>query len=120
MTELIDDPRVAFRNWPSRSRQSSNALVALFIPVYNDEDYIGQAIESILAQTHDNWVLDVIDNNSDDRTPHVVEEYEKRSRIRHRRFNELIGANANHSRGFAAIDPESVLQGRAGRRFHLP
>ena len=78
VTELIDDPRVAFRNWPSRSRQSSNALVALFIPVYNDEDYIGQAIESILGQTHDNWVLDVIDNNSDDRTPHVVEEYTRR------------------------------------------
>ena len=109
MTELVDDPRVVFENWPCDSRPTSNALVAIFIPVYNDQEYIGQAIESILKQTHANWLLDVIDNNSDDRTPYVVEEYSrKESRISHRRFDELIGANANHSRGFAAIDPESA------------
>ena len=43
-------------------------LVSIGMPVYNGEQYIGEAIESLLAQTHSNLELIVSDNASTDST----------------------------------------------------
>jgi len=49
--------------------------VTVVIPVYNREKYIGDAIDSILAQTFTHFELLVIDDGSTDRTQGVVQSY---------------------------------------------
>lgn len=57
------------------------SLVSVMMPAYNAERYIGQAIESVLCQTYQNWELIVVDDGSTDATADVVSRYQD-SRIR--------------------------------------
>ena len=45
---------------------------------YNNEDVIARAIESILNQTHSNWVYYICNNGSTDTTGEIIEEYAKK------------------------------------------
>ena len=56
-------------------------VVSVVLPVYNCPDLVGQAIESILAQTFADFELIVIDDGSKDETPDVLGNYTD-SRIR--------------------------------------
>ncbi len=44
----------------------------IVVPVYNSEEYIKKSIESILAQSYDNYELVVIDDCSTDRTYDII------------------------------------------------
>lgn len=50
-------------------------LVSIIMPSFNSEQYIEQAISSILKQTYKNWELFVIDDCSKDNTGSIVEEF---------------------------------------------
>ena len=52
-----------------------NPLVSVITPAYNHGRYIGRCIDSLLAQTHTNWELVVVDDGSTDDTPEVVKSY---------------------------------------------
>jgi len=45
------------------------------MPAYNTEKYIGTAIESVLAQTYENWELIIVDDGSTDNTYEVARKY---------------------------------------------
>lgn len=47
-------------------------LISVFIPVYNCEEYIEQAVQSILAQTYKNIEVILVDDCSTDRTCEVI------------------------------------------------
>ena len=49
--------------------------VSIVIPVYNAEKYLGEALESLLAQTYRNWEAILVVSRSGDQTEEVVEEY---------------------------------------------
>jgi hypothetical protein len=49
--------------------------VTVFIPVYNREQYIGPAIDSILAQSYPNYELLLIDDGSTDRSVEIMRAY---------------------------------------------
>lgn len=51
-------------------------LVSVIIPTYNHAHYVGQAIESLLAQTYENWELAVVDDGSTDDTAEVIATYQ--------------------------------------------
>lgn len=55
-------------------------LVSIVMPTYNDEKVIGEAIESVLSQTYDNWEMLVIDDGSTDNTSLVIESYSSKDR----------------------------------------
>jgi len=52
-----------------------NPLVSIIIPVYGVEDYIGRAIESLQAQTYQNWELFLVDDGSKDRSGKICDDY---------------------------------------------
>ena len=49
--------------------------VSIVIPMYNAEKYIGECLDSILAQTFDDYEVIVVDDCSTDNSATIVEEY---------------------------------------------
>lgn len=75
--------------------------VTVGIPVYNGAKYLGQAIESVLAQTFTDFELIICDNASTDATAAIALEYAARdARVRYTRNRENIGAQRNFNRVF--------------------
>lgn len=55
-----------------------NPLISLVIPVYNVEKYLDKCMESVLAQTYDNFEVILVDDGSTDRSGKMCDEYAKR------------------------------------------
>jgi len=71
-------------------------MVSIGMPVYNGEEYIVEAIESILAQTFKDFEFIISDNASTDKTQEICEKYAKAdNRIQYIRQKENIGALKN-------------------------
>jgi teichuronic acid biosynthesis glycosyltransferase TuaG len=51
-------------------------LISVITPVYNSEKYIGDAIRSVLAQTHTNWEMLIADDCSRDNTADVIKGFD--------------------------------------------
>lgn len=72
-----------------------DGLVSIIMPAYNSEKYIGETIESVLAQTYQNWELLIVDDCSTDNTPNIVRSYlAKDSRVKYYRLSQNLGAAA--------------------------
>ena len=84
--------------------------VSVCIPVYNGEDYIADAIESILSQTFESLELIVCDNCSTDNTAKVVGSF-KDPRVIYIRNSQNLGlvGNANHCLDQAKGEYISIL-----------
>jgi glycosyltransferase involved in cell wall biosynthesis len=77
--------------------------VSVVTPAYNCEDLIGATIESILAQTYEDWELLITDDCSTDGTREVVERYVQRdSRIHLLRLEKNGGAGAARNNSIRA------------------
>lgn len=57
-------------------------LISVIINCYNGEKYLREAIDSVMAQTYENWELVFWDNQSTDSTREIVESY-KSDKIRY-------------------------------------
>src|ERR1043166_4865427 len=75
--------------------------VTVLMSVYNDEKYVREAIDSILAQSFRDFELLVIDDGSTDRTPAILASYDDR-RLRVLRNNENIGLTRSLNAGIGA------------------
>lgn len=71
--------------------------VSICIPTYNTVRYLGQTIESVLAQDYQDYELVICDNASTDETPELVRRYDD-SRLRYVRFEELTNQAGNFNR----------------------
>lgn len=72
------------------------AKLSIGMPVYNGEEYIRDALDSLLGQTFVDFELIISDNASTDTTEKICLEYARRdSRIFYFRQKENIGAVAN-------------------------
>jgi teichuronic acid biosynthesis glycosyltransferase TuaG len=65
------------------STESNWGLVSVITPAWKAEQWIGETIESVLAQTYTNWEMWVVDDLSPDHTAGIVLHYAARdSRVR--------------------------------------
>lgn len=68
-------------------------LVSIITPSYNSTKFIPATIESVLAQTYQNWEMLIVDDCSKDESRKVIREYtEKDSRIKLIELTENSGA----------------------------
>ncbi|MDQ6672253.1 MAG: glycosyltransferase [Chloroflexota bacterium] len=81
--------------------------ISVVIPVWNDREWLGGAIESVLAQGFADWELVIGDNASEDDLASIVGRYDDR-RIRYRRWPTHVGASENHNRGMVLAQYEWV------------
>ncbi|OAI50970.1 hypothetical protein AYO44_05265 [Planctomycetaceae bacterium SCGC AG-212-F19] len=70
--------------------------VSIGMPVFNEEDYVADALDSLLGQSFGDFELIVSDNGSTDRTRQICEEYARKDRrIRYFRQQRNRGATYN-------------------------
>ena len=69
--------------------------VAAIIPTYNSEKYIGEAIRSVLAQTHRVSEIIVVDDGSTDQTQAVVKAFDSDVRLLVNPVNKGPGFSRN-------------------------
>lgn len=75
--------------------------VSIGLPVYNGQNFMGQAIESLLAQTFEDFELIISDNASTDRTEEICCTFAAHDkRIRYIRNAENIGLVRNYNQVF--------------------
>ena len=73
------------------------AKISVCIPVYNGNEHIGESINSVLAQTYENFQLIVCDNCSTDNTEEIV-----------RNFNDLrLNYVRNEKNRCSLYEPEA-------------
>lgn len=90
--------------------------VTIFIPLYNNEKYIGKTIESILAQTYQNFEILIINDGSTDRSAEVVLSYkDPRIRLIHNEKNMGLvytrnkGLDETHTEYISILDSDDIF-----------
>lgn len=62
---------------------NNQPLITIGIPIYNAEDYLADAIKSVLAQSYQNFELILVDDGSKDNSLMIAKDFEKQdSRIK--------------------------------------
>lgn len=84
-----------------KDRSAGAPTLSIGMPVYNGENYLGEALECFLAQSFPDFELLICDNASTDRTAEISSAYARRDpRIRYHRNDRNIGAAANFRAAF--------------------
>ena len=58
-------------------------MITIILPTYNADLYLVDCMRSIIAQTYKDWELIVVDSESTDSTPNLLEHYAKDKRIKY-------------------------------------
>ncbi|MCB0190835.1 MAG: glycosyltransferase family 2 protein [Anaerolineae bacterium] len=83
-------------------------LVSVVTPVYNTEKYLAECIESVLAQSYDNWEYIIINNCSNDRSLEIAQRYAAQdSRITIHNNTEFLTQMQNWNHAMRQVSPES-------------
>lgn len=84
-------------------------LFSIIIPVYNVERYLRECLDSVLAQSYEDWEAVCVDDGSTDRSPEILAEYaEKDPRVIVLR-QENGGLSAARNKGLDLARGEYIL-----------
>ncbi|MFP8951761.1 glycosyltransferase [Natrialbaceae archaeon A-arb3/5] len=80
-------------------------MVSIVVPVYNEPEGIQSTLESLRTQTTTNYQITVVDNDSTDRTPEVVDSYnDERISLHHE--TDIQSSYAARNTGIRNTDSE--------------
>ena len=71
----------------------SQSLVSVIVPCYNYAHFLGEALDSVLAQTYNNWECIIVNDGSPDNTEEVALNYCNKDK----RFKYFHKENGGHS-----------------------
>lgn len=87
---------------------AAEPLVSIVTPVFNGADYLGECIDSVLAQTYRNWEYILVDNCSTDETLALARQYAaKDPRIKIHANSRFLPQIANWNHALRRISPAS-------------
>lgn len=78
--------------------KQNKPLVSVIIPVKNAGEFVGDAIQSIVAQTYKHWEMIVVDDGSTDETGKILKKFarkDKRITVITHKVSKGIGASLN-------------------------
>ena len=104
-------------DWADLGCPGRRDLVSIILPVYNGADYVGESIDSVLAQSYANFELIVVNDGSTDDTPRILDAYaqrDERVRVIHQKNQKLPMALNN---GFRAAQGEFLTWTSADNRY---
>ena len=58
----------------------SNPLISILIPFKNTREFLPECLDSIIGQTYQKWELIIVNDNSDDKSQGIVDEYALRDK----------------------------------------
>ena len=64
-------------------------LISIIMTCFNGEVFLKKAVESIISQTHQNWELIFVDNNSTDKSETIIKSFSDQ-RIKYFKSNTLV------------------------------
>jgi glycosyltransferase involved in cell wall biosynthesis len=97
-------PRTVADGTPTVRRDQP--LVSVVTPVHNGAKFLRECIESVLAQSYENWEQVIVDNASTDETLDVARSYADRDpRIRVVAHREFVDVIASFNRAFGEMSP---------------
>lgn len=92
----------------NKSNSFFQPLVSVVTPVYNGEKYLTECIESVLAQSYQNWEYIIVNNCSTDRSLVIAERYaQKDARIRIHNNKNFLPVMTNQNHALRQISSES-------------
>lgn len=100
-------------------QQYEDGLVSIITPAYNAAAYIAETIESVLAQTYQNWEMLIVNDCSKDNTAEIVQSYaakDKRIKIINLKQNSGVAVARNTAiqnakgRYIAFLDSDDLWQ----------
>ena len=96
-------------NQPGAQESSDGPLVSVVLTSYNYAHYVGEAIDSVFAQTHRRCELIVVDDGSSDGSPKVISEKLAHAPMPAQAiYQENLGQAAAMNAGFALAKGEIV------------
>jgi len=99
------------------ANSTSQPLVSIVLPTYKRAHLLPHAINSVLAQSYQNWELIVVDDNSPDHTPEVVTSFTD-PRIRAVRNDPNLKLPRTLNRGFALATGELLTWTSDDNLYH--
>ncbi len=72
-----EDLGIPARNRNEEGRKMEPGKVSIILPSYNYQQFISEAVDSVLAQTYQKWELIIVDDGSSDASPEILKRYER-------------------------------------------
>ena len=86
------------------------SLVSIVMPVYNGGQWLAPCIDSLVAQTHSEFELVIVDDASTDETPRILQDLTQRDeRVRVITHGRNAGAGASRNDGLAQAQGDYLL-----------
>lgn len=99
--EIVDTPAPKLENYEHK--------VSVIMPVYNADDYIRQAIETVLAQTLTDFELICVDDGSTDKSVEIIKSYAKKDERIQLIEMSHIGISTARNKGLLKSTGEYVI-----------
>lgn len=96
-------PSVEELNAQRKQHFSYAPLISIVVPTYETEElFLRQMIDSVIAQTYENWELCIADGSQSSRVETVIRSfYPTESRINYRKLEKNAGISENTNQGIA-------------------
>jgi glycosyltransferase involved in cell wall biosynthesis len=93
---------------PIKSASALPPLVSVLTPFYNEEPYLRECVDSVLAQSYPHFELILVDNASTDGSRRIAEEYVRRdTRVRLLACDQHVSMAENLNRAAHEISPQA-------------
>jgi len=89
--------------------QNQTPKVSVIIPMYNDQDYVADALESVIAQTYSNLEIICIDDHSQDQSRKIVQGYQDTFPIKLFTLTKNHGPSYARNQGIESSSGEYIL-----------